>query len=104
MAIFDGSAPVANHAFICEVDYGIGPLLWTPHYSPVYVTNLQPFQKNVDFSFGHGSFGWGSFGYGGSVAELGRNVPWVSVGSFFADGEEYTERASIALVRSNTKS
>ena len=103
MAVFDGSVPVADHAFLCEMDLGTAPILWTPHISLVYVTNVQVFQKNVDFDFGYGCFGWGSFG-GAGTAQLGRTTLAVSVGSFFADGEEYTERASIALVQSNAKS
>ena len=104
MTIFGGSEPVADHAFLCEIDFGTAPILWTPYISLVYVTNLQVYQTDVDLSFGFGCFGWGNFGFDDTANVLGRTNQTVVVGSFFADGDEYTERASTALVQSNAKS
>jgi len=103
MSVFDGSAPVADHAVLCRLTHGMTTDLWTPYIPLVWVTNLQVYRESVALSYGIGAFGHGN--YGGSGTEtIGFPTPAIDVGSFSADSEEYTERASIALVQANEKS
>ena len=103
MSVFDGSAPMADHAVLCRLAHGMMTGIWTPYIPLVWVTNLQVYRESVALSYGIGAFGHGN--YGGSGTEtIGFPTPAVDVGSFSADGEEYTVRASIALVQANEKS
>jgi len=103
MSIFDGSAPVADHAVLCHLAHNLNAGLWTPHISLVWVTNVQIYQQDVSLSYGHGAFGHGNYGGGGSET-IGYDTPALVIGSVSADGNDYTERASIALVKANEKS
>ena len=103
MSIFDGSAPVADHAVLCHFVHGMLSNLWTPHIPLVWVTNIQVYQEDVELSFGYGAFGHGNYG-GDGTETIGTYYPSVVIDSFIADSEEYTARASIALVQANEKS
>jgi len=103
MSVFDGSAPMADHAVLCRLAHGMMTGIWTPYIPLVWVTNLQVYRESVALSYGIGAFGHGNYG-GGGTETIGFPTPAIDVGSFLADSEEYTERASIALVQANEKS
>jgi len=95
---------ISDKILLLELDLGRKQQNYINYCVPVWCYRFNTFKRAQEHSFGYGNFGFGPFMSSGTM-DSGINFTPFDIGSFFVDGEEYTnEESSIADCVSTNKS